>query len=625
MSKLNLAEIFNLTQEEVETKLDDLLEFEDLETEDLLQIKDYYTKQGNAKKTLKTCNLILKANPDNIPVLKEAAEIYYDFGKYQNYERYMLRLIDLDADSHSYYSSLAQYYQSVNRNDEAKVILLQGKKKTENTLFDSLIAQSEKVMEADLQPEVNNSLIMDMLNLFQGRENVHARQWVDHIGRTGYAPVKEPLNYNKMKNHLLGNYTIGVYQLNLENKVKFMAFDIDAVKFTRNEMDDNPAFREVLMKELQKTVSQISAILKENSIPFYLEFSGYKGYHLWIFMDDFISASAARLFCQRVMQNIALTNTPVSVEIFPKQTKITPENMGSLIKIPLGIHQKTGKRSYFCNDSFSPVNQDSFFNQLLLCPPSRLYAVINSLAINTQLSLPDKEPDFPDESLKITSTEKEYDFDNQHNDKNLKELFGSVSTEKKINLDSHSQFQIILSKCYAIKQIVDKITTSFQISNQEKLTIMYTLGHLEDGSEVVNALLKKCLNIPPSDYMKSSFSGNPVSCPKIRSRIKELLDLKKCNCQFSDLMNTYPNPLLHLNAKEENLSISNIDQVKLKMIIDNYLQTKKELNDLTVKFKKQEQEIIKYFEQAGINEIETSIGKLKKVESDGKISFSLEL
>jgi hypothetical protein len=39
--------------------------------------------------------------------------------------------------------------------------------------------------------EIENQTIIDMMNLFSGRENTHSRQWHDDSGKMGYVPVKE--------------------------------------------------------------------------------------------------------------------------------------------------------------------------------------------------------------------------------------------------------------------------------------------------------------------------------------------------------------------------------------------------------------------------------------------------
>jgi hypothetical protein len=77
---------------------------------------------------------------------------------------------------------------------------------------------------------LSNADLLTMINLFQGRENSYARQWVSDEGKYGYTPVNEPLNLNAVRNHLLGIQTLGIYQLDFMGKVKWIVFDLDVEK-----------------------------------------------------------------------------------------------------------------------------------------------------------------------------------------------------------------------------------------------------------------------------------------------------------------------------------------------------------------------------------------------------------
>ena len=94
-----------------------------------------------------------------------------------------------------------------------------------------------------------------MINLFQGRENSYARQWVSDEGKYGYTPVNEPLNLNAVRNHLLGIQTLGIYQLDLMGKVKWIVFDLDVEKSHLDNLHD-PAFRLWLEQGFQKIINE---------------------------------------------------------------------------------------------------------------------------------------------------------------------------------------------------------------------------------------------------------------------------------------------------------------------------------------------------------------------------------
>ena len=41
--------------------------------------------------------------------------------------------------------------------------------------------------------------------------------------------------------------------------------------------------------------------------------------------------------------------------MFPKQIKVVEGGFGNLVKLPLGVHRKTGQRSYFLDDNFNEI------------------------------------------------------------------------------------------------------------------------------------------------------------------------------------------------------------------------------------------------------------------------------
>mgnify|MGYP001608942862 FL=1 len=70
-----------------------------------------------------------------------------------------------------------------------------------------------------------------MYRLFVNRSDVYAIQT-----HNGYSTVNEPISNNQILEHLKGNETIGVYQLNKENYVKWCVFDFD--KNTQENFED---------------------------------------------------------------------------------------------------------------------------------------------------------------------------------------------------------------------------------------------------------------------------------------------------------------------------------------------------------------------------------------------------
>jgi len=181
----------------------------------------------------------------------------------------------------------------------------------------------------------------EVYNLFVHRSDILAFQRPDgqYAGNIKTNPEKY-LDY--IKQHLTGKVTLGVYALK-NNRAKWLCLDIDCKQ--------DP--------EKGKAVAQnLSFHLQDLNIPHSVEFSGKKGYHLWIFFERAHKAKEIRAFAKWLLgihagyskskeseYVIHSQGVPVNIEIFPKQEET--EGIGSLVKIPLGKHRNSGAWSEF--------------------------------------------------------------------------------------------------------------------------------------------------------------------------------------------------------------------------------------------------------------------------------------
>ena len=107
-----------------------------------------------------------------------------------------------------------------------------------------------------------------------------------------------------------------------------------------------------------------SELLNQLNIPHAIEFSGRRGYHVWIFFNRPLPAS----FVMKLMplitikQNPKLSATGESdfYEFFPKQATTSNKGLGNLIKLPLGLHRVSEKRSYFIDNTTFEIRDDQF-------------------------------------------------------------------------------------------------------------------------------------------------------------------------------------------------------------------------------------------------------------------------
>jgi len=143
-----------------------------------------------------------------------------------------------------------------------------------------------------------------------------------------YFPTRRPIEISDIEQHIAGEKTIGAYCLKTDNTVKWACVDLDG--------SEDPAE----LRRLRRVADKIYDYF--NPYPRMLEFSGRKGYHVWIFFKKPIQAKFAQQFVKSGLNRIGIGG----VEIFPKQTELNEHRKyGNLVKIPMAIHRVSGKKS----------------------------------------------------------------------------------------------------------------------------------------------------------------------------------------------------------------------------------------------------------------------------------------
>lgn len=150
-------------------------------------------------------------------------------------------------------------------------------------------------------------------------------------GQSVYTPVRGDVTMSMIEQHLMGNIVLGAYTLNANSKCTWMAFDIDA---------KTP-------EEARELTLKLHELLR--NVPHVVEFSGSKGYHLLVFFRNPVEAERLKNLGDEARELVGGKRSgDLHIEVFPKQKELTDSNpLGNLLKVPLGIHPVTGKRSIF--------------------------------------------------------------------------------------------------------------------------------------------------------------------------------------------------------------------------------------------------------------------------------------
>lgn len=185
------------------------------------------------------------------------------------------------------------------------------------------------------------------MDLFAGREDCFARQWANRDEmRQGYAPVRRPLAYEDVEEHLAGRKTYGIYLMRADATVTCAVIDADLnADFRHRKLPADQRRR--VQREAGYLVSRVRELSRSAGLAPLLETSGGKGLHFWYFFENPAPAETVRRVLAPLVGTLAADLSVFSLEVFPKQDRLTGKGFGNLVKLPLGVHRLTGKRSFF--------------------------------------------------------------------------------------------------------------------------------------------------------------------------------------------------------------------------------------------------------------------------------------
>ena len=456
-------------------------------------------------------------------------------------------------------------------------------------------AEEEEKVASTLVP--SDSDVARFSHLFSGRENVYARQWWNESGEGGYTPVHQPLVFQVARNHLLGSITVGVYPVRLDNTVTFCAIDIDinkrALARARGSIQEARRIKEKVSAEARR----LQTALAELGIPSLLEDSGYKGRHIWIFLAEPVEAAVVRQFGTLFLGAHPLESTDLHCEFFPKQSS-TGSGIGNLIKLPLGIHRRTGRRSRLLLADGS-VDPDPFGTLRDVRKVSRatLYDVI--VVLKSRQQPPASQP-APWEGEEVAPAP----------------AAPQPPTPPPVwtaaDFETHPEVSHLLRRCAVLAELKKKVERHRRLSHDEQVVLIHSLGHSNAGVLAVNYLFDACVDVAPEARLQSALSGNPISCPKIRKRIPHITGQVECNCSFDFAPDRYPTPRLHLMTLQHSAGDAQrpapawdpAERVRVLGVLRvRRAQIEREVIEL-------ERGLLAYMEGAGLDRIEIKEGSL---------------
>ena len=405
---------------------------------------------------------------------------------------------------------------------------------------------STSASPADAAPTLNAPTDADLvrfLDRFTGREDVHARQWSDAERGVGYTPVREPLHVEHLRRHVLGVDTVGIYLLRRDHTVRLFVLDIDVTtKSLAGSLTDATRIGHI-RDELRRVTTAWRQALVDLGFHPVVEDSAGKGRHLWCLLDAPVDARLVHDFGQRLLVHRGVaTDAPISVEFFPKQGRLRHDGLGNLVKLPLGVHRRTGRRSCFVDADDHVVDDPwSILRETSAANGANVGAAIRTLSGEDDDALSHAASPISSSTSGANSPAT-----------TAPPAFAESAPRWTAgHFESDPEVAHLLASCPVLRTLKEKAIRLGRLDYDEQLVLRHSLGHLHQGVDAVNWLFDRCTDIDSRNRMHNALRGSPTSCAKVRRRVAGVAEIVGCECPFPDSRDTYANPLLHLRELRE--------------------------------------------------------------------------
>ncbi|MBI3926993.1 MAG: FHA domain-containing protein [Armatimonadetes bacterium] len=363
-----------------------------------------------------------------------------------------------------------------------------------------LTASSSPVSIEQSEHRGDDSDAQRMLPLFQGRQDRYAVQWSRPGRRTGYLPRSEALSEEALERHLRGEETLGIYLLLAGGKVRHLVLDVDSPRA------EEPGL------EAHRLAWDLAAEGRRFAIPTWVEETGGKGLHVWVVFSEPVAAAQARQLGRHLAARVGIPRRGVTLEIFPREDRTS--GLGSLIKLPWGVHLATGRRSRFLREDGAPFELHEFLRRVRLCSGDQLQKALQRLASMAEPSEPSRAKTDP-------------------------------TTEPRTPLGHPDPIERILKGCPLLRELVDRPLETGHLVHSERLILLHTFGHLgEAGARFIHRVIARCDNYDPrvtQRWIDRLDTGrSPLGCSRLKEWLGELVGQVQCRC--SDVRGPYRSP-----------------------------------------------------------------------------------
>lgn len=459
--------------------------------------------------------------------------------------------------------------------------------------------------------------INDFMNLFVGREDIYKEE-KEYRGNRRFEEVLSPLGENEIKLHLEEIKTLATYVQRNNATAHFVVFDIDISKKLLLQVEYESEIFQEYMKKAGQIAVDICNYLEKNGMKAYIEYSGYRGYHVWLFFDSWISVRYVNMLEDIVLEHIEIPQD-CTVEVIPNKTHLKPGKFGQAIKIPYGVHSKTGKRSRMLeNDLGEIADIDSWLKD------------VAAYSLNTLKKILSHVDPYRRNKISASSAKAEVTVPEQE----LKKMDSGI--------------RVVMENCSLMRYLYMKAKTTGYLVHGERLSILYVFGHLgKEGKQFVHEVMEFTLNYQYhiTERFIQKLPQKPVSCIKLREQYSKITAEYGCSCAFKRTKNCYPSPVLHaVKLSDEadievtiptsrNMTKERAKDIRNEMNIHNnvqelaqrVLELKRQKRGVDRSIAKLEKELSDIFDSNQIECLEIEMGMLCRRKRENGYEWIIEL
>ena len=321
-----------------------------------------------------------------------------------------------------------------------------------------------------------------------------------------YFTVKSPITVSLIEEMLRGGHSIGTYQQQTnQNKLRWICFDFDCKNQNKEEL-------KILKREY---VDTLILHLEELQISYLLEFSGRRGIHVWIFLDQVITKDLAFTIVTKLRDIFyykIVMDGRFGLDCFPKTGSGKVNNKyGLQVKIPLSRHQ-LGAYSYFIDkneeqfNSVESLDEEFLRNQLKFLDgikKNSIEELVDKLAITQKIS-----------SENIIKYHK-------------KILVG----KREITLEE-------IREVFVLDEVLSSIwlhITDGRLTSLERVVLLGVFGHMENGEQLLLEILKKQQNYNSQITHNMIAKYKKYYFPITFNYLYELYNNRNCPVQKRDM------------------------------------------------------------------------------------------